>query len=201
MAIQKIWGRLISLISFFFVHDNVQAQYTYPIYGGVFVTGAVNVVSLHSTNSQSVRITNYNNYDTTINLTANKPLDLMMYKKFFTISIGSKNTILKRTLFALSGKPITITTLNIWGSRASETKQTGLGPTGSYQSIEKSSCGSQYVLYHPKTCHESYVSSLNQYQDYPYCFTVVAFEDQTEVLFDLNNLLLFVFYLTCSFPR
>ena len=58
------------------------AQYTYPIYGGVFVTGAVNVVSLHSTNSQSVRITNYNNYDTTINLTANKPLDLMMYKKF-----------------------------------------------------------------------------------------------------------------------
>jgi hypothetical protein len=46
----------------------------------------------------------------------------MMYKKFFTISVGSRNTILKRTLFALSSKPITITTLNIWGSRANETK-------------------------------------------------------------------------------
>ena len=169
-----------------FIMTEAHAQYTYPIYGGLFITGAVNIVSFHSESSQSVRITNYNNYDTTISLTANKPMDLMLYKKFFTISVGSRNTILKRTLFALSGKPITITTLNIWGSRASETKQTGLGPTGSYQSIEKSSCGSQYVLYHPKTCHESYVSSLKQYQDYPYCFTVVAFEDQTEVQFDLN---------------
>jgi hypothetical protein len=162
------------------------AQYTYPIYGGLFITGAVNIVSIHSASSQSVRITNYNDYDTTISLTANKPLDLMMYKKFFTISVGSRNTILKRTLFALSSKPITITTLNIWGSRANETKLTGLGPSGSYQSIEKANCGSQYVLYHPKTCHNSYVSSLNQYQKYPYCFTVVAFEDQTEVQFDLN---------------
>ena len=162
------------------------AQYTYPIYGGLFITGAVNVVSIHSASSQSVRITNYNDYDTTISLTANKPLDLMMYKKFFTISVGNRNTILKRTLFALSSKPLTITTLNIWGSRANETKLTGLGPSGSYQSIEKANCGSQYVLYHPKTCHNSYVSSLNQYQKYPYCFTVVAFEDQTEVQFDLN---------------
>ena len=162
------------------------AQYTYPIYGGLFITGAVNVVSIHSTSSQSVRITNYNDYDTTISLTANNPLDLMMYKKFFTISVGNRNTVLKRTLFALSSKPLTITTLNIWGSRANETKQTGLGPSGSYQSIEKANCGSQYVLYHPKTCHESYVASLGQYQKYPYCFTVVAFEDQTEVQFDLN---------------
>ena len=188
MAIQKIWGRLFSLFSFFFVHDNIHAQYTYPIYGGVFVTGAVNVVSLHSTSSQSVRITNYNNYDTTINLTANNPLDLMLYKKFFTISVGSRNTILKRTLFALSSKPITITTLNILGSRTSETKQTGLGPSGSYQSIEKSSCGSQYVLYHPKTCHESYYpnSTGDKYSIHAYAFTVVAFDDQTEVQFDLN---------------
>ncbi len=162
------------------------AQYTYPIYGGLFITGAVNVVSIHSTSSQSVRITNYNDYDTTISLTANNPLDLMMYKKFFTISVGNRNTVLKRTLFALSSKPLTITTLNIWGSRANETKQTGLGPSGSYQSIEKTNCGSQYVLYHPKTCHESYVASLGKYQKYPYCFTVVAFEDQTEVQFDLN---------------
>ncbi|MFM2256035.1 MAG: IgGFc binding protein, partial [Bacteroidota bacterium] len=162
------------------------AQYTYPIYGGLFITGAVNVVSIHSTSSQSVRITNYNDYDTTISLTANNPLDLMMYKKFFTISVGNRNTVLKRTLFALSSKPLTITTLNIWGSRANETKQTGLGPSGSYQSIEKANCGSQYVLYHPKTCHESYVASLGKYQKYPYCFTVVAFEDQTEVQFDLN---------------
>ena len=72
------------------------AQYTYPIYGGLFITGAVNIVSIHSANSQSVRITNYNDYDTTINLTANKSVDLMMYKKFFTISVGSRNTILKR---------------------------------------------------------------------------------------------------------
>jgi hypothetical protein len=171
-----------------FIMTEAHAQYTYPIYGGVFVTGAVNVVSLHSTSSQSVRITNYNNYDTTINLTANNPLDLMLYKKFFTISVGSRNTILKRTLFALSGKPITITTLNIWGSRASETKQTGLGPSGSYQSIEKSSCGSQYVLYHPKTCHESYYpnSTGDKYSIHAYAFTVVAFDDQTEVQFDLN---------------
>jgi hypothetical protein len=188
MAIQKIWGRLFSLFSFFFVHDNIHAQYTYPIYGGVFVTGAVNVVSLHSTSSQSVRITNYNNYDTTINLTANNPLDLMLYKKFFTISVGIINTILKPTLFALSSKPITITTLNILGSRTSETKQTGLGPSGSYQSIEKSSCGSQYVLYHPKTCHESYYpnSTGDKYSIHAYAFTVVAFDDQTEVQFDLN---------------
>jgi hypothetical protein len=171
-----------------FIMTEAHAQYTYPIYGGVFVTGAVNVVSLHSTSSQSVRITNYNNYDTTINLTANNPLDLMLYKKFFTISVGSRNTILKRTLFALSGKPITITTLNIWGSRASETKQTGLGPSGSYQSIEKSSCGSQYVLYHPKTCHESYYpnSTGDKYSIHAYAFTVVAFDDQTVVQFDLN---------------
>lgn len=189
MAIQKIWGRLFSLISFFFVQDNVQAQYTYPIYGGVFVTGAVNVVSLHSTNSQSVRITNYDNYDTTINLTANNPLDLMMYKKFFTISIGSRNTILKRTLFALSSKPITVTTQNIIGTGAYDTKQTVIGGySGSYQSIEKSNCGSQYVLYHPKTCHESYYpySTGDKYAINAYAFTVVAFDDQTEVQFDLN---------------
>jgi hypothetical protein len=188
MAIQKIWGRLFSLISFFFVHDNVQAQYTYPVYGGVFVTGAVNVVSLHSTNSQSVRITNYNNYDTTINLTANKPLDLMMYKKFFTISIGSRNTILKRTLFALSSKPITVTTLTTFGTAANDTKQTVIDRSGSYQSIEKSNCGSQYVLYHPKTCHESYYpnSTGKMYAINAYAFTVVAFDDQTEVQFDLN---------------
>jgi IgGFc binding protein/Secretion system C-terminal sorting domain len=186
MRFQYIVNRLFAVVFVLALKINVCGQYTYPIYGGLFITGAVNIVSFHSESSQSVRITNYNNYDTTISLTANKPLDLMLYKKFFTISVGSRNTILKRTLFALSGKPITITTLNIWGSRTSETKQTGLGPSGSYQSIEKSSCGSQYVLYHPKTCHESYVSSLKQYENYPYCFTVVAFEDQTEVQFDLN---------------
>jgi hypothetical protein len=162
------------------------AQYTYPIYGGLFITGAVNVVSIHSASSQSVRITNYSDYDTTINLTANKSVDLMMYKKFFTISVGSRNTILKRTLFALSSKPITITTQNIWGSRANETKLTGLGPSGSYQSIEKANCGSQYVLYHPKTCHDSYFNSGQYSKTNVYCFTVVAFDDQTAVQFDLN---------------
>ena len=183
----KFKAILFHIFSIFIITE-AHAQYTYPIYGGVFVTGAVNVVSLHSTSSQSVRITNYNNYDTTINLTANNPLDLMLYKKFFTISVGSRNTILKRTLFALSSKPITITTLNILGSRTSETKQTGLGPSGSYQSIEKSSCGSQYVLYHPKTCHESYYpnSTGDKYSIHAYAFTVVAFDDQTEVQFDLN---------------
>ena len=70
-----------------FIMTEAHAQYTYPIYGGVFVTGAVNIVSFHSVSSQSVRITNYNDYDTTISLTANKMLDLMMNKKFFTISI------------------------------------------------------------------------------------------------------------------
>jgi hypothetical protein len=162
------------------------AQYTYPIYGGLFITGAMNIVSIHSASSQSVRITNYNDYDTTITLTANKQVDLMMYKKFFTISVGNRNTILKRTLFALSSKPITITTQNIWGSRANETKLTGLGPSGSYQSIEKANCGSQYVLYHPKTCHDSYFNSGQYSKTNVYCFTVVAFDDQTAVQFDLN---------------
>ena len=110
----------------------------------------------------------------------------MMYKKFFTISVGSRNTILKRTLFALSSKPITITTQNIWGSRANETKLTGLGPSGSYQSIEKANCGSQYVLYHPMTCHDSYFNSGQYSKTNVYCFTVVAFDDQTVVQFDLN---------------
>jgi hypothetical protein len=162
------------------------AQYTYPIYGGLFITGAMNIVSIHSASSQSVRITNYNDYDTTITLTANKQVDLMMYKKFFTISVGNRNTILKRTLFALSSKPITITTQNIWGSRANETKLTGLGPSGSSQSIEKANCGSQYVLYHPKTCHDSYFNSGQYSKTNVYCFTVVAFDDQTAVQFDLN---------------
>jgi len=177
--------RLFSLVSLFFI-NNIQAQHTYPIYGGLFITGAVNIVSIHSASSQSVRITNYSDYDTTINLTANKSVDLMMYKKFFTISVGSRNTILKRTLFALSSKPITITTQNIWGSRANETKLTGLGPSGSYQSIEKANCGSQYVLYHPKTCHDSYFNSGQYSKTNVYCFTVVAFDDQTAVQFDLN---------------
>ena len=177
--------RLFSLFSLFFI-NNIQAQHTYPIYGGLFITGAVNIVSIHSASSQSVRITNYNDYDTTINLTANKSVDLMMYKKFFTISVGSRNTILKRTLFALSSKPITITTQNIWGSRANETKLTGLGPSGSYQSIEKANCGSQYVLYHPMTCHDSYFNSGQYSKTNVYCFTVVAFDDQTVVQFDLN---------------
>jgi hypothetical protein len=177
--------RLFSLFSLFFI-NNIQAQHTYPIYGGLFITGAVNIVSIHSASSQSVRITNYSDYDTTINLTANKSVDLMMYKKFFTISVGSRNTILKRTLFALSSKPITITIQNIWGSRANETKLTGLGPSGSYQSIEKANCGSQYVLYHPKTCHDSYFNSGQYSKTNVYCFTVVAFDDQTAVQFDLN---------------
>jgi hypothetical protein len=171
-----------------FIMTEAHAQYTYPIYGGVFVTGAVNIVSFHSVSSQSVRITNYNDYDTTISLTANKMLDLMMNKKFFTISIGNRNTVLKRTLFAISNNPITITLLNVQGSSIFDTKHTAMGDPGSYQSIEKASCGSQYVLYHPKTCHVSYFpySTGIKYSANAYAYTVVAFDDQTEVQFDLN---------------
>ena len=78
-----------------FIMTEAHAQYTYPIYGGLFITGAVNIVSIHSASSQSVRITNYNDYDTTINLTANKSVPVFPLSLIIAISKSSENRSIK----------------------------------------------------------------------------------------------------------
>jgi hypothetical protein len=175
-----------------FIMTEAHAQYTYPVYGGVmrskgFVDSiSGNIVSIHSATNQKIRLTNYKDFDTSISVTANKSLDLFVKKKYFCLGVSSNKTAANRTIFVISSNPLTVTALDIFQSSGNSKQMTSRA--GSYQSIEKSNCGSTYVLYHPKTCHFSYTPSTTttSYRDFSYCFTVVAFEDQTEVLFDLN---------------
>jgi hypothetical protein len=73
MSFQNILKRIFAVVVVLALQINLRAQYTYPIYGGLFIEGVVNVVSFHSASSQSVRITNYNDYDTNISITAITP--------------------------------------------------------------------------------------------------------------------------------
>ena len=175
-----------------FIMTEAHGQYTYPVYGGVmrskgFVDSiSGNIVSIYSATNQKIRLTNYKDFDTSISVTANKSLDVFVKKKYFCLGVSSNKTAANRTIFVISSNPLTVSALDIFQSSGNTKQMTSRA--GSYQSIEKSNCGSAYVLYHPKTCHFSYTpsSTTTSYRDFSYCFTVVAFEDQTEVLFDLN---------------
>jgi len=168
------------------------AQYTYPIYGGVMRSvgyadsNSSNIISIFSVSSQKIRLTNYSDYDTSISITANKVLDAFIPKKYFCLGVSSNTVVANRTIFIEAGKPLTVSLLDIFQPSGSSKQITG--KAGSYQSIEKSNCGTAYILYHPKSCHYSYTpsSTTKKYRDFAYCFTVVAFDDQTEVQFDLN---------------
>lgn len=187
----KFKAILFHIFSIFLVTE-ASAQYTYPIYGGVMRSvgyadsNSSNIISIFSLSSQKVRLTNYSDYDTTIAITANKVLDALVPKKYFCMGISSNTVVAKRTIFIEAGKPLTVSYLDVFQPYGTSKQITG--KAGSYQSIEKSNCGSAYVLYHPKTCHYSYIpsSTSKKYRDFAYCFTVVAFDDQTEVQFDLN---------------
>ncbi len=180
------------LFAFFFNLIDLSAQYTYPIYGGVMRSvgyadsNSSNIISIFSVSSQKIRLTNYSDYDTSISITANKVLDAFIPKKYFCLGVSSNTVVANRTIFIEAGKPLTVSLLDIFQPSGSSKQITG--KAGSYQSIEKSNCGTAYLLYHPKSCHYSYTpsSTTKKYRDFAYCFTVVAFDDQTEVQFDLN---------------
>lgn len=171
------------------------AQYTYPVYGGVFRTIGYSdsvsgkLISVLSSSNQKIRVTNYYDYDTTLSLTSNKVADFLVLRKYFCLGVRSNNSIAKRCIFVLANYPLTVSFVDIFQTNGTSKATIVNARTGSYQSIEKSNCGSQYVLYHPKTCHESYYpnsTALIKYSLLSYCFTVVAFDDKTEVQFDLN---------------
>ena len=171
------------------------AQYTYPVYGGVFRTIGYSdsvsgkLISVLSSSNQKIRVTNYYDYDTTLSLTSNKVADFLVLRKYFCLGVRSNNSIAKRCIFVLANYPLTVSFVDIFQTNGTSKATIVNAQTGSYQSIEKSNCGSQYVLYHPKTCHESYYpnsTALIKYSLLSYCFTVVAFDDKTEVQFDLN---------------
>jgi len=170
------------------------AQYTYPVYGGVFRTIGYSdsvsgkLISVLSSSNQKIRVTNYYDYDTTLSLTSNKVADFLVLRKYFCLGVRSNNSIAKRCIFILANDPLTVSFVDIFQTNGTSKATIVNAQTGSYQSIEKSNCGSQYVLYHPKTCHESYYpnSTGTKYSLLSYCFTVVAFDDNTEVKFDLN---------------
>jgi hypothetical protein len=170
------------------------AQYTYPVYGGVFRTIGYSdsvsgkLISVLSSSNQKIRVTNYYDYDTTLSLTSNKVADFLVLRKYFCLGVRSNNSIAKRCIFVLANDPLTVSFVDIFQTNGTSKATIVNTHTGSYQSIEKSNCGSQYVLYHPKTCHESYYpnSTGTKYSLLSYCFTVVAFDDKTEVQFDLN---------------
>jgi hypothetical protein len=170
------------------------AQYTYPVYGGVFRTIGYSdsvsgkLISVLSSSNQKIRVTNYYDYDTTLSLTSNKVADFLVLRKYFCLGVRSNNSIAKRCIFVLANDPLTVSFVDIFQTNGTSKATIVNAQTGSYQSIEKSNCGSQYVLYHPKTCHESYYpnSTGTKYSLLSYCFTVVAFDDNTEVKFDLN---------------
>ena len=170
------------------------AQYTYPVYGGVFRTIGYSdsvsgkLISVLSSSNQKIRVTNYYDYDTTLSLTSNKVADFLVLRKYFCLGVRSNNSIAKRCIFVLANYPLTVSFVDIFQTNGTSKATIVNAQTGSYQSIEKSNCGSQYVLYHPKTCHESYYPNSTglKYSLLSYCFTVVAFDDNTEVKFDLN---------------
>jgi hypothetical protein len=185
---------LFTVFLFFGIKASV-AQYTYPIYGGVFRTIGYSdsvsgkLISVLSSSNQKIRVTNYYDYDTTLSLTSNKVADFLVLRKYFCLGVRSNNSIAKRCIFVLANDPLTVSFVDIFQTNGTSKATIVNAHTGSYQSIEKSNCGSQYVLYHPKTCHESYypnTTGLIKYSLLSYCFTVVAFDDKTEVQFDLN---------------
>jgi hypothetical protein len=178
-----------------FIMTEAHAQYTYPVYGGVFRTIGYSdsvsgkLISVLSSSNQKIRVTNYYDYDTTLSLTSNKVADFLVLRKYFCLGVRSNNSIAKRCIFILANDPLAVSFVDIFQTNGTSKATIVNTHAGSYQSIEKSNCGSQYVLYHPKTCHESYYpnsTALIKYSLLSYCFTVVAFDDKTEVQFDLN---------------
>jgi len=153
-------------------------QYTYPIYGGVMRSveytdsNSSNIISIFSVSSQKIRLTNYSNYDTSISITANKVLDAFIPKKYFCSGVTSNTVVSKRTIFIEAGKPLTGYLLDVFQSSGSSKQITG--KAGFYQSIEESNCGTAYLLYHPKSCHNSYTpsSTTKKYRDFAYCFVL-----------------------------
>jgi len=127
------------------------AQYTYPVYGGVMRSvgyadsNSSNIISIFSVSSQKIRLTNYIDYDTSISITANKVLDAFIPKKYFCLGVSSNTVVANRTIFIEAGKPLTVSLLDIFQPSVSSKQITG--KAGSYQSIEKSNCGTAYILY------------------------------------------------------
>ena len=96
------------------------AQYTYPIYGGVFRTIGYSdsvsgkLISVLSSSNQKIRVTNYYDYDTTLSLTSNKVADFLVLRKYFCLGVRSNNSIAKRCIFVLANDPLTVSFVDIF---------------------------------------------------------------------------------------
>ena len=103
-----------------FIMTEAHAQYTYPVYGGVFRTIGYSdsvsgkLISVLSSSNQKIRVTNYYDYDTTLSLTSNKVADFLVLRKYFCLGVRSNNSIAKRCIFVLANDPLTVSFVDIF---------------------------------------------------------------------------------------
>jgi hypothetical protein len=170
-----------------------KAQYTYAVYGGTAYHSEDSTnqnyknhyVYFFSQVDQKIKLTNYNGYDTVIQLDANKSKSHRIPRRLVSIPLYLNGKVIKRGVFLESKFPVQIIYTPLIGKKALS-DPFDLGQSGTYSVFEKQNCGSNYTLYYPQSLCGYHTDNVNKNTKYNFTFSVLAFEDSTWIEFDLN---------------
>ena len=187
--------RLIISLIILTLTAKAKAQYTYALYGGTvyFYHDSTqpfkeqdHFTYIYSKTDQTVRITNFRNYDSSVFVKANTSAYIRIPRLLLAAPLYFAGTINERGMYILAKEPLLIHHLSLIGRIPILSDPYILGYAGSYQVLEKEQCGSTYTLYYTNALSHYEFSPVPQQKAYAYSFTTMAFDDSTWVDFDLE---------------
>ena len=159
--------RLILSLLILTLTSKAKAQYTYALYGGTIINyhdstqpfkEQDHFTYIYSKTDQTVRITNFRNYDSSVFVKANTSRYIRIPRLLLAAPLFFAGTINERGMYILAKEPLLIHHLSLIGRVLNSTDPYILGYAGSYQVLEKEQCGSMYTLH--------YTNALSHYE---YC--------------------------------
>ncbi|MCL9979809.1 MAG: gliding motility-associated C-terminal domain-containing protein [Bacteroidia bacterium] len=189
--------RLIISLLILTLTSKAKAQYTYAIYGGSMVafeytdTGIAlkkQFTYLLSKTDQKIRITNYKNFDTSIQLIANVVKIVRIDCILLSIHRTDGAKIMhKKTVFVESKDPVIINHAPLFSPIPKGDSDPFIkGYSGSYTVLEKNECGHDYTIYNPNSLSQQTGYGKTGLTRFGWFITVTAFYDSTWVDFNLN---------------
>jgi hypothetical protein len=170
----------------------VRSQFTYAIYGGTAyhsedtsnIQYKDHYLYLLSDVDQKVRITNYNDIDTSIQLLAIQTRSFKVKRKLISLPLYENGKVRNRGIFLVSSKPVKIVYQPLLNRVFTTPDPYDVGLSGSYSVLEKNNCGSKYNLYFARTIFGYYNVSTRSVSIWTN--SVIAYDDSTWVDFDLQ---------------
>jgi hypothetical protein len=142
--------------------SKAKAQYTYAVYGGgtwvfseIYSDSNIKIKDqftyLLSKTDQKIRITNYKNFDTSVQLIANEVKIVRIAFNLLSINASDGGKKMHKTVFVESKDPVIINHAPLYYQTTINPDPFIKGFSGSYTVLEKNECGHDYTIYNPNS--------------------------------------------------